>query len=79
MLVWVDPPDESSDENAFSDVISRAKAVLAHSLKALRKEANEAGRSFNIAQGDDAVYVSRRLGHANVSITAKVYLYQIEK
>ena len=65
MLVWVDPPDESSDENAFSDVISRAKAVLAHSLKALRKEANEVGRC--------------QLEHANVSITAKVYLHQVEK
>ena len=73
MLVWVDPPDESSDETAFSDVVSRAKAVLAHSIKALRKESKMAGRSFN-----EEVFTFRQ-GATLHSITSKIYVFQIEK
>ena len=35
--------------------------------------------SWKIAQGEDIVYVSRQMGHANVSITANVYAHLIDK
>lgn len=34
--------------------------------------------SWKIAQGEDIVYVSRQMGHANVSITANVYAHLID-
>jgi integrase len=35
--------------------------------------------SLKIDQGEDIVYVSRQMGHANVSITADVYAHEIRK
>ena len=34
--------------------------------------------SWKLDQGEDIVYVSRQMGHADVSITAKVYAHLIK-
>ena len=35
-------------------------------------------RGYTTTEGEDIVYVSRQMGHANVSITANVYAHLID-
>ena len=70
---WFKPAVKRAREKALEeDNIKILEGVTLHTLR-------HTFGSWKIAQGEDIVYVSRQMGHANVSITANVYAHLIDK